>query len=308
MPNLIKKRFLNDLHDRYGSLTKVNEGQSLYGINNDSTYVYIRYSKIHNGSRAFFGLRKQDLLQLQSKPAYIVFLWNDQREPLFIPYSEYEEIFALLAPSGDEQYKVQIYLQFGTVELYIARAGRFNVENHIGWENFNNSLEAKQGLVIPQLSHSQVQTLLGSIGYQKDYDVWVPQNDRSKLDWDISENFLCCESLPKTFENIASVLQEVDVIWINKGSAKLDACFEVEHSTPVYSALLRFNDIHLTSPDPIPRFNVVANESRRSLFTRQLNRPTFRRSGLIERCMFLDYADVFGWYTRLRRLTKNGKF
>jgi hypothetical protein len=76
--------------------------------------------------------------------------------------------------------------------------------------------------------------------------------------------------------------------------------FEVEHSTPIYSGLLRFNDVHLVAPLLRPRFSVVANDARRDLFVRQLNRPTFRLSGLRELCTFLDYKDVFGWYTRVK--------
>jgi len=47
------------------------------------------------------------------------------------------------------------------------------------------------------------------------------------------------------------------------------------------------------------RFTIVANDSRRSRFTSQVNRPTFRASQLSELCSFLDYANVFEWYKRL---------
>ena len=33
---------------------------------------------------------------------------------------------------------------------------------------------------------------------------------------------------------------EIDVVWVNSGSSAVDSLFEVEHSTPVYSGLLRF--------------------------------------------------------------------
>lgn len=94
-------------------------------------------------------------------------------------------------------------------------------------------------------------------------------------------------------------MREVDVIWIRKGSNELRALFEVEHSTPIYSGLLRFNDIHLLAPNLRPRFSIVANDYRRSAFARQLNRPTFRTSGLREICTFLEYVDVLGWHSRI---------
>ena len=96
------------------------------------------------------------------------------------------------------------------------------------------------------------------------------------------------------------LLEEIDVIWLEHGVGRLHALFEVEHSTPVYSGLLRFNDILLASPGLAARFTVVSNDQRRSLFTRQLNRPTFRMSKLDEHCTFMEYASVYNWHRRLR--------
>ena len=96
------------------------------------------------------------------------------------------------------------------------------------------------------------------------------------------------------------ILQEIDVIWLGRGASDLHALFEVEHSTPVYSGLLRFNDFHLTAPNNQSRFTVVSNDTRRALFTRQLRRPTFRTSGLSELCTFLEYVDVLAWHKRLK--------
>ena len=47
-----------------------------------------------------------------------------------------------------------------------------------------------------------------------------------------------------------------------------------------------------------------ANETRRSLFVRQINRPTFQTSGLSDLCTFLEYSNVFTWYRRLARDVK----
>lgn len=85
-----------------------------------------------------------------------------------------------------------------------------------------------------------------------------------------------------------------------RGSSDLQAMFEVEHSTPIYSGLLRFNDLHLIEPNLKPRFSIVSNDLRRTLFLRQVNRPTFKSSGLSELCNFLEYKDVFGWFNRTK--------
>jgi hypothetical protein len=300
MANKTKTAFLRELAKRYGSLRKLERSQSLYEIGDGAARVYIRYSKVHGGARTFYGLREEDLQKLEGYPSIICFLWNGQTEPLLVPFSEYEDVFQSTSPAGDGQYKAQVYLQDDGTELYIAKAGRFNVEGHFGWSELEALADSASLETVPDFSHSQMQTLLGAIGAIKGYDIWIPQSDRVKLDWSLTAHFECRDVLPYGFEPIESTLQEVDVIWIPRGSSEIKALFEVEHSTPIYSGLLRFNDVHLVAPTLRPRFSIVANDARRSLFVRQVNRPTFRMSGLSKLCTFLEYINVFGWYNRIK--------
>lgn len=300
MANETKATFLRELSRKYGSIRKMENSLSLYEIGEGAARVYIRYSKVHSKNQTFYGLREEDLQKLEGYPSVICFLWDGQTEPLFVPFSDYEDVFQSTSPAGDGQYKVQVYLKDDGTELYIAGAGRFNIEAYFGWDGVENLLDSTRLDFVPQLSHSQVQTLLGAIGATKGYDVWVPQNDRLKLEWSLTDKFQFCDVLPYGFETVLDILQEVDVIWVERGSSKLRALFEVEHSTPIYSGLLRFNDIHLVAPMFRPRFSIVANDARRSLFTRQINRPTFRMSGLGELCTFFEYANVLGWHNRLK--------
>jgi hypothetical protein len=261
--------------------------------------IYIRYSKLHKGNKTFYGLRARDLRELEGRESFICFLWDGQGEPLLIPYSEYEEVFQTTAPAPDGQYKSQIFLRPDGTELYVASAGRFNVEGHLGW----NSLMAAAGPTGPEtgplLAHAQVQTLLGAIGSWKGYDVWIPMTDRGSLDWSLVPRFECRTDVSLAYGEVTNVIREVDVIWVARGSTDFRALFEVEHSTPIYSGLLRFNDIHLAVRQLKATFNIVANDLRRATFVRQLQRPTFRASGLSDLCRFLNYADVAGWYRRL---------
>jgi hypothetical protein len=107
--------------------------------------------------------------------------------------------------------------------------------------------------------------------------------------------------LPYGFEKVNDVLGEVDVIWLQRGSNEIKALFEVEHSTPIYSGLLRFNDVHLAAPTLRSRYSIVANSERKSVFVKQLLRPTFKLSGLGDLCNFLEYADVYNWHQRVTR-------
>ena len=304
MANDIKVTFLNELKKRFGTLQKLDKSLSLFSIFENHVRIYIRYSKIHSGNKTFYGLRQEDLLKLEGHPSIICFLWDNQKEPLLIPFIQFENVFQSVSPPSDGQFKAQIFLQDDGTELYIAKAGRFNVEGFFGWEEVDNLIDSTKYNNIPDFTHSQIQTFLGSIGTIKGYDIWVPMYDRSKLDWSIANHFKCSDILPSGFDLIQGILQEVDVIWIKKGANELKALFEVEHSTPIYSALLRFNDIHLVAHGFRPRFSIVANNSRRDVFVRQLNRPTFTMSGLNELCNFLEYINVYGWHNRIKEFGK----
>ena len=296
----VKALFLAALAEQFGVPRKLANSQSLFELGKGEARVYVRYSKVHPGGRTFFGLRRDDLRQLEGRASVICFLWDGQVEPLIVPFHEYEEVFNLVAPASDGQYKAQVYLGGEGLELYIAKAGRFSVEGRLGWSSLSDLIDRSRLVVTPDLSHSQVQTLLGSIGVTKGFDVWVPASDRSTLDWTMADRFQCREVLPAGFESIKAVIQEIDVVWIGHGSNQPSAFFEVEHSTPIYSALLRFNDVHLTTPNLGARFSVVANDARHSLFVRQLARPTFQTSGLSALCTFFEYVDVFAWHRRLQ--------
>lgn len=300
MANDIKTTLLAELNRKYGSIRKLDRSQSLYEIGEGAARIYIRYSKIHGKNQTFYGLRASDLQQLEGHHSFICFLWDNQTNPLLIPFSDYEDIFQSIRPAGDGQYKAQVYLKDEGSELYIANIGRFNIEGYFGWDNLENSMNVAKLNSMPELSHYQVQTLLGAIGSVKGYDIWVPMSDRFRLDWSLANRFEYRSMLPYGLESVKNILQEVDVIWMEKGSNSIRALFEVEHSTPIYSGLLRFNDIHLTISDIHPRFTIVANDTRRSLFTRQINRPTFLSSGLNESCTFLEYLNVFVWYNRIK--------
>jgi hypothetical protein len=124
-------------------------------------------------------------------------------------------------------------------------------------------------------------------------------NNRSTIDCDLAGKVTFRDELPFPLVEVKDIAQEVDVIWLNPGSNELCGMFEVEHSTTIYSALLRFNDVHLVTGHSMHTFRIIANGSRRPQFVRQLNRPTFRASGLHQHCTFLDYRNVFGWFKRV---------
>ncbi len=300
MANQVKTAFLEGLTSRFGSIRKLDRSQSLFEVEASETRIYVRFSKVHDRQSTFYGLRQDDLLQLQGRNSFICFLWDSQTEPLLIPFAEYERVFNSIQPARDGQYKAQVFLRPNSTELYIANAGRFSADAHFGWVRLESAVRSEGQRNIPELSHPQVQTLLGAIGIAKGYEVWVPLPDRLKLDWSLARAYRFRDLLPSGLENVRSILEEVDVIWLDRGSSALSALFEVEHSTPIYSGLLRLNDVYLGAPHFQPTFAIVANDTRRDLFVRQLNRPTFQTSGLSRICTFFNYAEVFVWHERAK--------
>ncbi|MEK6814304.1 MAG: hypothetical protein AABY65_06195 [Nitrospirota bacterium] len=195
MANPARARFVEDLTKRFGVVRKLENSESLFAIGDDKARLYFRYSKKHPRNRTFFGLRKIDLQALEGHRGILCFFWEGQPEPLFIPFEEFEQVFAGLSPASDGQYKVQVYEQEGGTELYIANAGRFNVESYFSWGHLGSLLEIS-GSACPELSHVQVQTLLGGVGAAKGFDIWIPPSDRAKLDWEVSPTFPVSKSLP----------------------------------------------------------------------------------------------------------------
>ncbi len=300
MPNVHKTQLLDGLRRRFGELRKLPGSQSLFTLGADAARIYLRYSRIHEGRRTFFGLREVDLRQLEGRNAFICFLLDDGSPPVFVPYADFEEIFRSAQPAKDGQYKVQLFTRDAGLDLYIARQGRFNVEGYVGFDALAGRLEANRLREARNLSHLQVQTLLAGIGNIKRYDVYIPENDAGKLDWSLTKRFALRDSIPSGFQEVKDILSEIDVVWVASGRNAIEGLFEVEHSTPVYSGLLRFNDVLLADPK-VSRFSIVSNDSRRAVFARQLSRPTFRKSGLAELASFLEYANVLEWHTRLSK-------
>lgn len=215
MAKFTKSEFLAVLEAKFGKLDKLANSQSLFQLHGYDIRLYVRYSKIHPGRRTFFGLRETDLRQLQGFDSFIAFLWDNQTEPLFLPLRDYQGLFQETTPAADGQYKVQI-LQAGeaTLELYIAQLGRFNVSGHLGWQQLVDALAKTNGTALPKLSHSQVQTLLGAIGVANGHDIWIPVNDRLKLDWSLTRRFEPRALAPTGFKGADRVVSDIDVLWL----------------------------------------------------------------------------------------------
>lgn len=208
MAKQAKQNFIRELRQRLGLLRSLPHSQSLFETAEGSVRLYLRYSKRHAGDRTFYGLRRQDLQQLEGHRSFICFIWDDQTVPLILPFAKYEDLFQAIAPAGDGQYKTQVFLRPDGAELYVASAGRYNVESHFGWDELEQAA-SRRDATTPALGHGQVQTLLGAIGAMKGFEIWIPQNDRRSLDWGNVPPFELAGVLPPTYESVRSIAEHV---------------------------------------------------------------------------------------------------
>lgn len=298
MASLTRAEFLLSLEREFGRLHRLGTSTSLFTIR-DKARVYVRYSKVHNRGSTFFGLRQEDVALLEGFPSFIAFLWEGQREPLLIPYEQFAAAFRSVDPASDGQYKVHIYTNEEGTDLHIVRAGRFGVDSHFGLRGLRAAVLEKGEEALPmEFSHHQMQTIVGSIGRLTGHAVYIPVHDRPFMDWTIADRFELASDIPSTGRHApAASLALIDVLWIHPTRNLLAAAFEVEHSTPIYSGLLRLNDVHIDFK--VPRAGIVADAEREDAFLRQINRRTFRASGLNEVCLFYKYSDIYRWYLRL---------
>lgn len=140
-------------------------------------------------------------------------------------------------------------------------------------------------------AHTKMQYCLTKIGINKGYDIWIAQNDSNKSydGFSFSENTL--NELPSfTQPKTLAIAKFVDVIWFKKNTANPVRFFEIEHSTSIYSGLLRLNDIIIDFP--ITKATVIIPKSRIKLLEGQIARRTFDFSGLYEVCEYMTYTNL----------------
>ncbi|MEZ4674336.1 MAG: hypothetical protein R2932_08850 [Caldilineaceae bacterium] len=99
----------------------------------------------------------------------------------------------------------------------------------------------------------QIQALLAHIGSQMGLNIWMPRNDRTAVmtEWK-SNNEKLLELLPLNYDEATlKTIEQIDVIWL-KGRSIVRA-FEVEHTTSIYSGILRMADLLALQPNAVTR-------------------------------------------------------
>jgi hypothetical protein len=141
----------------------------------------------------------------------------------------------------------------------------------------------------------RVQAALCRIGEAMGFKIWLPNADRSRVaeHWSAQPGVLL-DRLPLNYdETTLETIKRIDVLWL-KGRA-IRRAFEVEHSTAIYSGLLRMADLCALLLNINVSLHIVAPESRRDKVFQEITRPVFsllENSPLSKRCTYLSYGSV----------------
>ena len=143
-------------------------------------------------------------------------------------------------------------------------------------------------------SHTEIQGWLRDLGRALGFDVWVAANDRGRACGDGRLGDGCLDALPQALEQSpgADAVRLIDVIWVSAVDGRVAAAFEVEHTTSIYSGIVRLLDLALGSPDDTSRgLYLVAPDARESDVRAQLARPAFSRVRELQ-VRFLPYSEL----------------
>jgi len=142
-------------------------------------------------------------------------------------------------------------------------------------------------------THTDIQWILLDLGRKMGLSVWAPIADRSHCcdRGRIGDILELVDKLPGQFSKAAlRTVRYIDVMWIRKQAVV--GAFEIEHTSTIYSGLLRMSDMLTMHPSSPIHWYIVAPDQRYDKFANEVARPTFRylEPPLHTVCGFLPYS------------------
>lgn len=143
-------------------------------------------------------------------------------------------------------------------------------------------------------THTEIQTWLRDLGRALGFDVWVAANDRARA---VGSGLLgdgCLEALPADLAAAAGAdaIRTIDVLWLERANGRVIAAFEVEHTTSIYSGIIRLLDLALGASAHATRgLFLVAPDDREHEVRAQLARPAFQRVSDLQ-VRYLPYSEL----------------
>lgn len=141
-------------------------------------------------------------------------------------------------------------------------------------------------------THTEIQGWLRDLGLALGFNVWIASNDRSRAygTGKLADN--CLSEIPVSVAGAGDAVALIDVIWFATNGTPA-AAFEVEHTTSIYSGIVRLLDLAQGSNIDgfIPLF-LVAPDSREAEVREQIQRPAFRATTQLLHLRYLPYGEL----------------
>jgi hypothetical protein len=220
-------------------------------------------------------------------------------------------------PVDDKKLKRSANLYKGSTKLYKAslHQGSEQVDRVVGVptdvDDSDSVAVLTQEVDEKTPTHTEIQWRLLDLGSQIGLKVWAPRNDRNR-EWNgrsIAKIERLLPSLPTNFDAVTNdIVEQIDVIWMSEQNA-IVAAFEVEHSTAIYSGLLRMSDLLTMQPNIDIKLYIVEPDDRYAKFERNIPRPTFafRKKPLHTMCGFLPYSQLCDRLDSLKEVVRHLK-
>lgn len=161
-------------------------------------------------------------------------------------------------------------------------------------EQVREEAKSAQAAREADVSHTEIQGWLRDLGRALGFSTWVAANDRSRPFGAGALGDGCLSELPGALAGApgAEAIALIDVLWLDPASARVVAAYEVEHTTSIYSGIVRLLDLAHGAPEQAVRgLFLVAPDKREKDVRAQLARPAFRHVGELG-FRYLPYSEL----------------
>jgi hypothetical protein len=191
----------------------------------------------------------------------------------------------VIYPVDETEYEKWIRLRVRTLDKVVAVTIPEDNENTLT-ERQTDSVELRESI--------KMQSLIARIGELMGMKIWLPRNDRSLVmqNWTPDPGVLL-EKLPLNYdETTLRTVEQIDVLWFRGRS--IVRAFEVEHTTSIYSGILRMADLIALQPNMNIDLHIVAPGARRDKVFQEITRPVFAflERPLHEICTYISYDSL----------------
>lgn len=196
-------------------------------------------------------------------------------------YDRYDDLYSILLKIKQGIPVQRKEEEFGTKDLLKEEEGEYvTVQPEDVDEVMNSNIVS---------DHVKMQWKLVNLGIKAGSKVWIPATDQTKI-----RQLYHFENFEKDFsaglDTQAKYVENIDVVW--KEEFRIDAAFEIENTTSIYSGLLRFSDLTLVAPNTIYPLFIVSPIEKKNRLLEQLRRPTFRNLGIHKKVSFFSYETI----------------